>query len=208
MKISTSILSIKKDIEKNIDKLGKTKTDYIHLDIMDGIFVENKTDFIEYKDQIMATNKILDVHLMVEDVDMYIEKYKIFNPDYITFHLEVKTDIYSLINKIKKICKVGISIKPNTTVQELKPYLKDVDLVLVMSVEPGKGGQKFMEESIQKIEELVHLRKENNYIYEIQVDGGINKETIEKVKMCDIAVVGSYITNEEDYEKQIENLKY
>jgi len=204
MKISTSILSIKEDVESNIEKLGKTSTDYIHLDVMDGIFVENKKDFIQNQEAILKTNKPLDVHLMVTDVEKYIKDYLIFKPEYITFHLEVDNDINYLIDKIKPYAKVGISIKPNTKVEELKPYLKDIDLVLIMSVEPGCGGQKFIEDSINKLKELKTLKEKYNY--EIAIDGGINSENIDKVKECDIVVVGSYITNANDYEKQIKNL--
>lgn len=206
MRISTSILSIKEDIESNIEKLGKTTTDYIHLDVMDGIFVENKKDFLENKEAILKTNKPLDVHLMVSDVEKYINDYLIFKPEYITFHLEIDNDINYLINKIRTYAKVGISIKPNTKVEELKPYLKDIDLVLIMSVEPGRGGQKFIEDSTLKIEMLKELRKKYSYNYEIAIDGGINSENINKVKECDIVIVGSYITNADDYEKQIKNL--
>ncbi len=204
MKISTSILSIKENVENNIKKLGETSTDYIHLDVMDGIFVENKTDFIQIKEAIIETNKPLDVHLMVSDVEKYIDDYLIFDPEYITFHLEVDNDINYLINKIRPYAKVGISIKPNTSVEELEPYLKDIDLVLIMSVEPGRGGQKFIEDSTLKVEKLKSLKK--IYDFEIAIDGGINIDNIMKVNDCDIVIVGSYITNTDDYEKQIKNL--
>lgn len=206
MKISTSILSIQEEKEKNIKKLGLTSTDYIHLDVMDSNFVPNKVDFIDQQDTLLETKKPLDIHFMVEDVEAYVEKYKGFNPTYMTFHIEVNKDIPTLIQKIKRICKVGISIKPNTEVKQIESFLKDIDLVLVMSVEPGKGGQKFMEDIVSKIDELYLLRKQNNYHFEIEVDGGINCETIKRISKCDIAVVGSYITNSDDYEKQIRNL--
>lgn len=206
MKISTSILSIQEEKEKNIKKLGLTSTDYIHLDVMDSNFVPNKVDFIDQQDTLLETKKPLDIHFMVEDVEAYVEKYKGFNPTYMTFHIEVNKDIPTLIQKIKRICKVGISIKPNTEVKQIESFLKDIDLVLVMSVEPGKGGQKFMEDIVSKIDELYLLREQNNYHFEIEVDGGINCETIKRISKCDIAVVGSYITNSDDYEKQIRNL--
>ena len=206
MKISTSILSIKENKIENIKKIGNTSTDYIHLDIMDGLFVPNKVDFINELDVILETKKLIDIHLMVEDVENYIEKYKIFNPSYITFHLEVDKDVMYLINKIKKICKVGISIKPNTNIETLIPYLDVIDLVLIMSVEPGKGGQTFINSSVEKIEKLYEIREKNNYSFKIEVDGGVNFETIKNISKCDIAVVGSYITSSNDYEKQIRNL--
>lgn len=206
MEISTSILSIKEKKEENIKKLANTSTNYIHLDIMDGKFVPYETSFKDEKEVLINTKKPLDIHLMVEDVLTYVEEYKNFNPTYITFHLEVNENINEIIKEIKKICKVGISIKPNTKIEELIGYLDDIDLVLVMSVEPGKGGQEFIEKSIEKVEELYNLREQNGYHYKIEVDGGINSDTIKKVSKCDITVSGSYITNSDDYEKQIKNL--
>ncbi|MBP3461316.1 MAG: ribulose-phosphate 3-epimerase [Bacilli bacterium] len=202
--ISVSILGIKEDKKNNYKKIDNTNCDYIHLDIMDGIFVKNKVD---YNEEYLFKKK-LDIHLMVEDVKSYIEKYKKLNPQYITFHLEVKQNINELINLIKdNNIKVGISIKPNTNINEIIPYLSLIDLVLVMSVEPGKGGQEFIESSIYKINELKRIKEEKNFNYLIEVDGGINKDTINKVKNADIKVVGSYITNSLDYEEKIDILK-
>lgn len=206
MEISTSILSIRENRIENIKKIGNTSSNYIHLDVMDGVFVPNKVDFLEEKEVLLETEKLLDIHLMVDNVESYVEKYKSFNPMYITFHLEVEKDIKDLINKIKKICKVGISIKPNTDIEDLMPFLDMLDLVLIMSVEPGKGGQTFINDSIEKLEKLYEMREKNNYKFKIQLDGGINAENIKKISKCDIAVVGSYITSSTDYEKQIRNL--
>ncbi len=204
--ISASILSIKENLKENIKILDETNIDFIHLDIMDGKFVQNKTwDIDDVKDLVLNTSKPKDVHLMVEDVKEYVDKFKILKPTYITFHLEVKQDILYLINYIKKQgIKVGISIKPNTDVSLLFPYLPLIDLVLVMTVEPGMGGQKFIESVIPKVDKLNELKK--NYNYLIEVDGGINDTTISKVK-SDIYVVGSYITSSNNYQKQINNLK-
>lgn len=204
--ISASILSIKENIKQNIKILDNTTIDFIHLDIMDGLFVENKTwNIEEIKVLIQDINKPKDVHLMVEDVKSYIDKFKILNPEYITFHIEVKQDIMELIKYIKSLgIKVGISLKPNTEIDYILPYLPYIDLVLVMSVEPGKGGQQFMESIIPKVEKLNELKNQFNFI--IEVDGGINDKTINKIK-SDIYVVGSYITNSCDYQKQIDSLK-
>lgn len=203
--ISASILSIKQNIKQNIQNLDKTTIDLLHLDIMDGLFVKNKTwDINEIKQLIENTNKPKDVHLMVDDVKSYIDKFKLLNPEYITFHIEVKQNIMDLIKYIKNLnIKVGISIKPNTEIDAILPYLQYIDLVLVMTVEPGYGGQKFMDSVIPKIEKLNELKKQYNFI--IEVDGGINDETIHKIK-SDIYVVGSYITNSDNYQKQIDNL--
>ncbi len=196
MKISASFLTI--DNIDNVNKLVKCDIDYLHLDIMDGIFVDNKNEVLE-----VPHIKPLDIHLMVSDVYKYIDKYKTLNPLYITFHYETGADILSVINYIKKFnIKVGLSIKPSTKVEEIIPYLPYLDLVLVMSVEPGKGGQSFIMNSIDKIKKLKELKGD----YVIEVDGGINDNTIKYVSDADIVVVGSYITSG-NYEERIKNLK-
>lgn len=207
MQISTSILSIKENLVDNLLQLNKTNTDYIHLDIMDGKFVSNKTDF--NKDIIQILKKPLDIHLMVNDVFNYINEYFSYNPEFITFHIEIEQDKQKIINYLKtKNIKVGLSLNPETKVDKLLPYLEYIDLVLVMSVEPGKGGQQFIDIT-NKIKTLDELRKNNNYKYEIEVDGGINDINIELLKEtnADIAVVGSFITNTNNYEHQINFLK-
>lgn len=208
MLLSTSYLSIKNDLENKLIKLDKTSTDYIHVDVMDGKFVPNETlKFNELYLIFNRLNKPFDVHLMVDDVYSYIDEYTKINPEYITFHLEVKQKIDNLIEYIKnKNIKVGISIKPNTSINELIPYLDKIDLVLVMSVEPGKGGQAFIKNSTDKINELNKIRKNNNYNYVIEVDGGINIDTIDLVKNADIIVSGSFITNSDNYEDKIKQL--
>jgi len=209
MKISASFLSIKEDLKNNIKKLDNTNIDYLHLDIMDNIFVPNITwSFNEINELLENTNKPKDVHLMVKDVIKYIDDYSKLNPEFITFHLEAVDNVLEVINYIKsKNIKVGISIKPNNNVENLKEYLPLVDLVLIMSVEPGFGGQTFIENSLNKIEELYNIRENNNYNYLIEVDGGINSNNIKKLNKCDIAVVGSYITNHSNYNDAIDSLK-
>lgn len=201
--ISVSILGIKENKINNYKKIDNTSCDLIHLDVMDGQFVENKIDF----DFNYNFNKKIDIHLMVNNVKEYVEKYKILNPSYITFHIETgNTDELIKIIKENNI-KVGISIKPNTDINILNKYLPYIDLVLVMSVEPGKGGQKFIENSTNRIKYLKKLREKNNYNYLIEVDGGINIDTIDLVSDADIKVVGSYITNSDNYEEKIVKLK-
>lgn len=206
MKISASFLSIKENIKENISKLTKTSIDYLHLDIMDGKFVSNKTYSIDEIKEIINYDKKLDVHLMVLDIKKYIDDFKCLNPEFITFHYETNYDIMDLISYIKSLnIKVGISICPDTDVNVLDKYLKYVDLILVMSVVPGAGGQQFIESSIDKINYLKDERIKNNYSYLISVDGGINDETIKLVN-SDIAVSGSFITNG-DYEENVLKLK-
>lgn len=205
MKISASFLSIKEDMEKNLEKLDKTNIDYLHVDIMDGIFVPNKTSN-QIIDLLKNTNKPKDVHLMVSDVKAYIDEYSKLNPVYITVHIEALSNPLEIINYIKgKNIKVGFSIKPNTDIEILKPYLEYLDLILVMSVEPGKGGQEFIGSSKEKIDMLKELQKDYHYL--IEVDGGINKETIKHCQNADIVVIGSYITNSTDYNEKVDSIK-
>ena len=203
MLIATSILNMKKEI-KYLKQLENTDTDYLHLDIMDGKFVSNTSELYEFIKENEPISKPLDVHLMVEDVIPYIEKYSELHPEYITIHYEIDGDINKTIELIKsKNIKVGLSIKPKTTVNEIISYLDKIDLLLIMSVEPGYGGQSYIDVS-DKLKQARLLQKDYNFI--IEVDGGINNTNISSID-TDIAVVGSYITSSDDYQKQINNLK-
>ncbi len=208
MKISTSILDAEHRVDSVI-QLNRTNTNYIHVDVMDGKFVSN-TSFNEVN-EIRAINRVskypLDVHLMVENPSKYIMQLQEMNIEFVTFHLEVKKDISILISKIKKLgYKVGIAIKPDTDIKKIEPYLQDIDLVLVMSVEPGRGGQSFLMNTVNRVNELKNMIKENNYSVLIEVDGGINEETIGKLENVDIFVVGSYIVKSDHYYRRIERL--
>lgn len=205
MKISASFLSIKEDIKNNIMKLDSSSIDYLHLDIMDSVFVENKTNGInEIKKLLNGTKKPYDVHLMVADVFKYIDDFKTLKPEFITFHVEAHNNPKEVIEYIKKQgIKVGISIKPKTNIKDIVSYLDQIDLVLIMSVEPGYGGQSFIKETANKISEIKKLNK--NLI--VSIDGGINDETIKYAKDADIVVIGSYITNHDDYQGQIEKIR-
>lgn len=212
MQVACSILSIVEkniDCKQKIDVMNQTDCDYLHLDIMDGEFVETKTlHDEEMLELVQDIQKPFDVHLMVNDIGKYIEIYKILKPTYITFHLEATNDPKHWIDVIKDLgIGVGISIKPKTSVSILLPYLQEIDLVLVMSVEPGKGGQSFLENSVMKIEQLQDLRSKNGYHYQIEVDGGINADTINKVKGADIVVSGSFVINSNHYQEQIDLLR-
>lgn len=201
--LSISILGIKDDIDK-LKSIDDLKPNYLHLDIMDGLFVSNSVDMSDLP--LMNTPK--DIHLMVENVKKYVDIYKKYQPEYMTFHLEVNNDIDEIIDYIHSLnIKVGLSIKPSTPVKELSKYLDKVDLILVMSVEPGQGGQSFIMNSIEKVNELNQLREDNNYKYVIEIDGGINAVTKKLVPACDIFVVGSYITSSDDYKSRISSLK-
>lgn len=200
--ISVSILNIKDDTKK-IKIIDNLKPDYIHLDIMDGKFVSNSVDMLN----IPKLNSKIDLHLMVYDIKNYIDMYKKYNPEYITFHYEATDNIVGMIDYIHSLgIKVGISIKPNTTVDSIKPYLSKIDLVLIMSVEPGAGGQKFISNSKNKINELYDIRNMLGYNYVIEVDGGVNYDTKSMCKNADMLVVGSYITKSDNQKEKYESM--
>ena len=208
MKIAASFLAIKENIKEEVTKLSNENIDYMHLDVMDGIFVDNKTYTKEEFEFITSDiNKPKDIHLMVSDVKKYIDEFINLDPEFLTFHYEAVSEVSSVINYIKsKNVKVGISIKPSTNLNEIYEYLNYVDLVLIMSVEPGFGGQAFIESSVDKINALYEIREKNNYNYVIEVDGGINDLTIKKCSHADICVVGSFITKQ-NYSEAIKKLK-
>ena len=208
MKVSASFLSCK-DIAYDLRKLDDTDVDFIHVDVMDGKFVKNKTmPFSEMKNIYKYTSKRLDVHLMVDDPEKYIPLYASLNTEYITFHVEVDNDIEKCLQLIKKYSiKAGLAIKPNTPVNELIPYLPFIDLILVMSVEPGAGGQTFIEDSGKKIDEVKALVTEYNSNVLINVDGGINDGVLDKCKNADILTAGSYIVKSDNFQEKITSLR-
>lgn len=205
MEVSVSFLKTRLTPQETISELNWTSCDYLHIDVMDGVFVDNETMHIDEITLLLRENiKPLDVHLMCSNLKKYIPLYADLMPKYITFHLEAVDNVDEIINYIHSYgIKCGISIKPETNVDELLPYLDKIDLVLVMSVNPGLGGQTFMMESIDKINKLRKLNKGN---FKISVDGGINNETIKYVDV-DIAVSGSYVCMSNDFEEAIRNLK-
>ena len=208
MKVSASFLSSKKIVE-DIIKLNQTDVDYIHLDILDGKFAPNKSlPFSELKHIYKYTSKRLDVHLMVTNPSKYIPLYASLNTEFIIFHLEVDEDIEKNLKLIKKYSiKAGLAIKPNTKVNELLPYLPFLDIILIMSVEPGFGGQEFIEETGEKLKELKKLL--NTYHNEtiISVDGGINDKTRLLCNDASIVVSGSYIINSDNFQDRITSLR-
>ena len=210
MMVSASILSIKDNLKLSIKELSKTQIDFIHLDIMDGKFVSNTTYSIDDAKKIIDNSKKLDVHLMVNDIEKYVLDFSTLNPEFITFHYEATSNIKYYIDLIKSLSiKVGIAINPETDVRVLDEYLKDIDLVLIMSVKPGAGGQKFIPSSIDKVKYLMEMKRDNNYSYLVSIDGGVNSDTIKDIN-TDIVVVGSFLTNGnylDNYNKLKENMK-
>lgn len=209
MMISTSILDCKDRID-SVLQLNRTNTGYIHIDVMDGNFVSN----IQFQNigEIQDINRVskypLDVHLMMNAPISYIEKLGDMNIEFITVHLEIDKDIHEIIKKIHEMgYKAGLSLKPNTDINLLEEYINEIDMFLLMSVEPGRGGQSFLMETVDRILKVKKMILEHQSSVLIEVDGGVNEETIQKLENVDIAVVGSYIIKSDDYNKQIENLR-
>ena len=209
MKVSVSILSSTINASDIVKKLDNTASDYIHIDLMDGKFVENKTwTFSEIKKITSYSHLPLDVHLMVSNPKKYIEDYALLNTNDIIFHYEAVDDVSEMIEYIKNYgLRVGIAVSPDTDVKVLFPYLKDIDIALVMSVYPGKSGQSFIESTPDRIRELKEeiVRQEAKTI--ISVDGGINDETALLCKDAgvDMLVSASFIHN--DIVNNIKTLK-
>ena len=204
-----SFLKSKYNLKDTIDKINNTDAEYIHVDVMDGNFVPNiSCIYNDVKDVLKNTNKMLDIHLMVDNPIKYILEYKNLSPKFITIHSEINNNIDDLVDLIKSYgIGVGLSIKPKTSIEFIEKYLDRVDNVLIMSVEPGKGGQKFMDSVVYKIDILDKIRKNKKLNYKISIDGGINKDTIDKVRNVDFVISGSYICMNEDYQSMIDSLR-
>lgn len=208
MKVSASFLS-SKDVPKDLVKLNDTDVDYIHVDFMDGKFVSNKTmPFHEMKHVSDFTSKRLDVHLMVSEPSKYIPLFAELNTEYMTFHVEVEEDILKDLQMIKSYSiKCGLAIKPNTKVSSLVPYLPYLDYILVMSVEPGMGGQTFIPQTEEKIKEVRALLDSYHVNAIINVDGGVTNETVSMCQDADMVVAGSYIMNGDNFQEKISSLR-
>ena len=216
VEVSTSILSVKNDSIKTFYNLEIAKTDYFHIDVMDNEFVNNYTveTMQEYTSQIkQISNLPLDVHLMVKDVKPFIDSYIPYEPDTITFHVESckdKEEVRDIIKYIKENnSKVGIAIKPNTKVEEIFEYLPFIHTALIMTVEPGFGGQELILETIDKVKKVKEYIDNNNLETNIEVDGGINLDNVSLLKEAgaNIIVAGTAILNSEDYKQTIQKIK-
>lgn len=217
VEISTSILNVENKKEsETFFKLEKAKTDYFHIDVMDGKFVEKNTydKMLEYASYIKRISNLpQDVHLMVEDIEPAINDFLSVEPNIITFHLEAcknKQEVEKYIKYIKENnCKVGIAIKPETNIEEIYEYLPFIHLCLVMTVEPGKGGQTLLSDMIGKVKKLHEYILSNNLEVDIEVDGGINLRTAPQLKKvgANILVSGTAILMAKDYKVIIDEMK-
>ena len=211
-RVAPSILSADiLHLEDEIKRIEKAGAGMIHIDIMDGHFVPNLTYGPKLVKSVRGiTDLPLDVHLMIDNPQVFIERFATAGGDNITVHSEVTTPIPQLFEIVKSFdISFGVSIKPDTKLDAIADYLDMIDILLIMTVYPGFGGQEFIESTIPTIAEASKLKRENGYKYEIEVDGGLNDETVKKAAGAgaEVIVAGNYIFKAKDYNTAIDSLK-
>jgi len=205
MKVAVSILKSKYSEEETIKKINETNAEYLHLDVMDGTFV-NEVSF-EYE-HLGEVKKPLQVHLMVSNPFSYIGKYALKNTESIIIHTELTEDIDSLLDIIKSYgLKCGLALNPETQIEKITSYIDKLDYILILTVNPGRGGQKLIKDVLYKLDELNRIRVDKNLQFEIIVDGGVNNENIDLMNNADIVVSGSYVCMNDNFQEQINHLR-
>ena len=208
MKISASFLACK-NIFNAVKKISLTDVDYIHVDVVDNNFVKGRKIPLHKLAKIYKyTSKRLDVHLMVKNPKKYIKKFALLNTERIIIHVELTKNVEKYLDYIRSFgIKNGLAINPETDISDLKPFLDKIDTILIMSVEPGLGGQGFITTSVDKLNKIKKMVNDSKKNIEVSIDGGINDTNIKELKNADTVVSGSFITNSNNYQEQIDKLR-
>jgi ribulose-phosphate 3-epimerase len=199
------------NLQREVEMLNDSQADYIHVDIMDGVFVPNISFGIPVTQAIKKhASKPLDVHLMIVNPDQYLEAFRDAGAEIISVHVEACNHLHRTLQAIKALgCKAGVAINPHTSIEQLRDVINDIDLVCVMSVNPGFGGQKFIENTYQKVKNLKNMIREAGASTQIEIDGGVTLANAQKLRDAgaDVLVAGSFVFSAEDPKGTISALK-